>query len=68
MNSYKNHADPSSVVGDSLLWKNARKNDTKNRISETINRIIPHRSPLVTIYVVVRCTFHLGLYPVIIEL
>ena len=38
-------------MGDRLLWKNAQKNETKNRISETINRIIPHRSPFVTIFV-----------------
>jgi len=43
--------DPSSIVGDSLEWKNAQKNDTKNRTSDTINRIIPHRRPLVTIFV-----------------
>jgi len=39
--------DPISIVGDSLVWKNAQKNDTKNRISDTMNRIIPHRSPCV---------------------
>jgi hypothetical protein len=43
--------DPSSIVVDSLLWKNAQKNNTKNRISDTINRIIPHRRPFVTIFV-----------------
>ena len=43
--------DPSSIVGDSLEWKNAQKNDTKNRTSDTINRIIPHRRPFVTIFV-----------------
>jgi hypothetical protein len=43
--------DPSSIVGDNLEWKNAQKNDMKNRISDTINRIIPHRRPLVTIFV-----------------
>jgi len=43
--------DPISIVGDSLLWKNAQKNDTKKRISETINRIMPHRRPFVTIFV-----------------
>jgi len=43
--------DPSSIVGDRLEWKNAQKNDTKNRTSDTINRIIPHRSPVVTIFV-----------------
>ena len=43
--------DPSSIVGDNLVWKNAQKNDTKNKISNTINRIIPHRMPFVTIFV-----------------
>lgn len=38
-------------MGDSLLWKNAQKNDAKNRTSEIMNRIIPHRSPLVTVLV-----------------
>ena len=32
-------------------WKNGQKNDRKNRISDTINRIIPHRRPFVTIFV-----------------
>lgn len=39
---------PSSIVGDRLLWKNAQKNLTKKKISETINKIIPHRNPYVT--------------------
>jgi len=43
--------DPSSIVGDRLVWKKAQKNDTKNRTSDTINRIIPHRSPFVTVFV-----------------
>jgi len=43
--------DPSSIVGDSLEWKNAQKNDTKNSTSDTINRIIPHRRPFVTNFV-----------------
>jgi len=43
--------DPSSIVGVSLVWKNAQKNDTKNRISETINKIIPQPRPFVTIFV-----------------
>jgi hypothetical protein len=42
---------PSSGVGDSLLWKNAQKKAKKNRTSDVINRIIPHRKPFVT-YVV----------------
>jgi hypothetical protein len=45
------HIDPNSIVGDSLLWKNAQKKDTKNKTSEIINRIIPHRSPVVTLLV-----------------
>jgi hypothetical protein len=43
--------DPSSIVGDNLVWKNTQKNDTKNKISDTINRIISHRRPFVTIFV-----------------
>jgi hypothetical protein len=39
---------PSSGVGESLLWKNAQKNAKKKSTSEVINRIIPHRKPLVT--------------------
>ena len=42
------HVDPSSIVGESLLWKNAQKKDAKNKTSE---RIIPHRSPVVTLLV-----------------
>jgi len=43
--------DPNSIVGDSHVWKNDPKNGTKNKIYETENRIIPHRSPFVTIFV-----------------
>jgi len=43
--------DSSSVVGDSLVWKNAQKNDTKNGTSEMMNKIIPYRNPFVTIFV-----------------
>jgi len=43
--------DPSSIVDDSIAWKNAQKNDTKYKTSETINRIIHHRRPVVTIFV-----------------
>ena len=42
--------DPSSLVGDNLVWKNAQKNDMKNKISETMNKIIPCRRPFVTIF------------------
>jgi hypothetical protein len=43
--------DPSSIVGDSLVWKNAQRNDTKNNTSDTINKIILHRNPFVAIFV-----------------
>jgi hypothetical protein len=43
--------DPSSIIGDNLVWKNAQKNDTKNKVSETINRIIPYRRPFLIIFV-----------------
>jgi len=39
---------PISKVGAKLLWKNAQKNEKKNKISETIKRIMPHRNPLIT--------------------
>jgi hypothetical protein len=39
---------PISGVGDRLLWKNAQKNEKKNKTSERINRIIPHRIPCAT--------------------
>jgi hypothetical protein len=37
------HVDPSLIVGDNLVWKN----DTKNKTSEMVNRIIPHHRPVV---------------------
>ena len=42
------HEQPSSGVGARDLWKNAQKNARKNITSEVINRIIPHRRPLIT--------------------
>jgi hypothetical protein len=39
---------PISILGDKLLWKNAQKKLRKKNTSETMNKIIPHRSPLVT--------------------
>lgn len=42
---------PKSMFGDRDLWKNAQKNDEKNRISEAMNRTIPHRRPFTTIRV-----------------
>ena len=43
--------DPTSILGDKLLWKKAQKNLTKKKISETINNAIPHRNPNSTIEV-----------------
>jgi hypothetical protein len=45
------HVEPSSIVGDKLLWKKAQKNEMKKNTSEIMNRIIPHRNPFVTIFV-----------------
>jgi len=39
---------PISTVGESLLWKNAQKNEKKNKTSDTIKRIIPQRNPIAT--------------------
>lgn len=39
------HTLPSSIAGDKLLWKKAQKNLMKKKISEIINKIIPHRNP-----------------------
>jgi hypothetical protein len=39
---------PISIAGESLLWKNAQKNERKKKISETINKIIPIFSPFIT--------------------
>ena len=41
---------PISMFGARLLWKNIQKKDTKNNTSETINRIIPIRSPFMTFW------------------
>jgi len=42
------HMAPTSIVGVILLWKNAQKNDTKNKTSDEINKIIPYFNPVVT--------------------
>ena len=42
---------PISWVGDKLLWKKAQKNLKKNRTSETMNKIIPIRKPVITFLV-----------------
>ena len=47
------HEDPISIVGDKLLWEKAQKNEIKNNTSAIINKIIPHRTPLVTNFVCV---------------
>lgn len=39
---------PISTAGAKLLWKKAQKNEKKNRTSDAINKIIPHRSPTPT--------------------
>lgn len=39
---------PISIVGDKLLWKKAQKKLIKKNTSDVINKIIPHRNPLVT--------------------
>lgn len=42
------HEQPSSGVGANLLWKKAQKKAKKNKTSEAINKIIPHRKPFAT--------------------
>lgn len=39
---------PSSIAGERLLWKKAQKKLIKKKISEIMNKIIPHRKPNVT--------------------
>lgn len=39
------HIIPISTEGDKLLWKKAQKKDTKNRISDTINKTKPIFKP-----------------------
>lgn len=42
------HIVPSSILGDRLLWKKAQKNEMKKNTSDTMNKTIPHRNPMVT--------------------
>jgi len=42
------HIIPNSIVGERLLWKKAQKNLIKKKISEIMNKIIPHRRPKIT--------------------
>jgi hypothetical protein len=37
------HVIPISTVGANLEWKKAQKNETKNKTSDAIKRIIPNR-------------------------
>lgn len=39
---------PISMVAFKDLWKNAQKKEKKNKSSDTINKIIPQRKPVVT--------------------
>jgi hypothetical protein len=39
---------PNSTAGERLLWKKAQKKEIKKNTSDTMNKIIPHRSPKVT--------------------
>ena len=43
------HIEPISIEGDKLLWKKAQKKAKKNKISDTINKIVPKRRPIWTI-------------------
>ena len=43
------HIEPISIAGDKLLWKKAQKKAKKNKISDTINKIVPKRRPIWTI-------------------
>jgi hypothetical protein len=45
---YGGHVCPSSRVGEILLWKNAQKNDVKNRTSDIMNNTIPVFNPFDT--------------------
>lgn len=42
---------PNSRVGDRLAWKNLQKKEKKKKISEIINKIIPHFNPNTTLNV-----------------
>lgn len=42
------HILPISILGDNLLWKKAQKKETKKKISDKINKIIPIFKPFST--------------------
>ena len=39
---------PTSITTLKVLWKKAQKKEKKNKTSEVINKIIPHRNPFIT--------------------
>lgn len=39
------HSCPISILGAKDEWKYAQKKEKKNKISDTINKIIPNRKP-----------------------
>lgn len=43
------HSIPISMLGDKLLCKKAQKKETKKNTSDTINKIIPHCKPIITL-------------------
>lgn len=42
------HKSPISIFGLRLLWKKLQKKEKKNKTSEVINKIMPHRNPFIT--------------------
>jgi hypothetical protein len=51
LNSFKptgGQTIPNSGVGEILLWKNAQKNEKKNKTSEAIKKMTPHFIPFIT--------------------
>ena len=48
--------EPTSILGESLLWKKAQKKLTKKNTSLTINKAIPQRRPNSTMEVCRPCT------------
>lgn len=40
--------NPNSKVGDKLEWKNPQKKEIKKKISDVINKSIPHFNPNIT--------------------
>ena len=42
---------PISILGERDIWKNVQKKEKINKISDTINKIIPNRINIVTLIV-----------------